>query len=157
QPASRSSRRKLYEPAIGRRLAILLAIIFAGVALLGATGVYLLAIRWLEYFRGLTYTNQFTLGMFMVHALVGVLLVVPFLSFGAIHLITARRRPNRVAVRLGITLFVTGILVVLSGLALIQLERLPQLPTGTQARYLVYTLHLLTPLAAVVLYVLHRR
>src|SRR5260370_9301802 len=95
--------------------------------------------------------------MFVVHVLMGVLLVVPFLFFGVIHLATARHRPNRVAVRLGIALFTTGILVVLTGLALIQLEKLPQLPTGTAARYLVYGLHVVTPLIAVVLYVMHRR
>src|SRR2546426_12472035 len=71
-----------YEPAIGPRLKILLAIIFAAVAVLGATGVYLLAITCLEKARGLTYTNQFTLWMFIVHVLLGVLLVVPFLIFG---------------------------------------------------------------------------
>jgi tetratricopeptide (TPR) repeat protein len=153
----RTARGRLYEPAIGTRLRILLAVIFASVALLGATGAYLLAIRWLEYFRELTYTNQFTLGMFMVHVLLGVFLIIPFLLFGMIHLATARRRPNRVAVRLGIALFTMGILVGLTGLALIQLEKLPQLPTGTSARYLVYTLHIVTPLLAVVLYVQHRR
>ena len=45
----------------------------------------------------------------------------------------------------------------MTGLALIQLEKLPQLPTGTVARTVVYLLHLVTPLVAVVLYVLHRR
>ncbi|MGH7171246.1 MAG: multiheme c-type cytochrome, partial [Gemmataceae bacterium] len=46
---------------------------------------------------------------------------------------------------------------VLSGLALIQLSGLPQLPTGSISRWVVYGLHVLLPVAAVVLYVLHRR
>jgi tetratricopeptide (TPR) repeat protein/uncharacterized membrane protein len=146
-----------YEPAIGPRLKILLAVIFAAVALLGATGVYLLAITCLEKARGLTYTNQFTLWMFIVHVLLGVLLVIPFLVFGFTHLASARHRRNRLAVRLGITLFISSIAVGLTGLALIQMEKLPQLPTGTMARSVVYALHLFTPLLAVVLYVLHRR
>ena len=59
------------------------------------------------------------------------LIVVPFLFFGFTHLATARRRPNRLAVRLGIALFTIGSIAALTGLALIQLEKLPQLPTGT--------------------------
>jgi tetratricopeptide (TPR) repeat protein len=157
RPQLRAARGHLYEPAIGPRLKVLLGVIFAGVALLGATGVYLLAITALEKVRSLTYTNQFTLWMFIVHVLLGVFLVVPFLVFGFTHLATARHRPNRVAVRLGLALFITGIVVGLSGLALIQLEKLPQLPTGTLARYGVYILHLVAPLVAVVFYVLHRR
>jgi tetratricopeptide (TPR) repeat protein len=136
---------------------VLLFAIFASAAFLGATGAYLTAIRLLEWSRGVTVTNQFTLGMFMAHVLVGVLLVLPFLYFGFSHLITARNRPNRVAVRLGITLFLTSIAVGMSGLALIQLERLPQLPTGTLARSVVYYLHVVAPFLAVALYVLHRR
>src|SRR5205807_8102875 len=70
---------------------------------------------------------------------------------------TARHRKNRRAVKLGLTLFVTGILVGLSGLALIQLVGLPQIPTGTLSRLVIYLLHVLAPLAAVALYILHRR
>jgi tetratricopeptide (TPR) repeat protein len=147
----------VYEPAIGPRLKILLAIIFASVAILGATGVYLLTITLLEKFRGQTYTNWFTLSMFIAHVVLGVLIVIPFLLFGFTHFATARRRPNRLAVRLGIALFTTGCIATLTGLALIQLEKLPQLPTGTTARIIVYLLHFVTPLVAVILYVLHRR
>ncbi len=157
QPKLLDRRKNVYEPAIGPRLKILLQFIFAGVALLGATGVYLVAIRLLEWARDQTYTNQFTLGMFLAHSVLGVLLVVPFLIFGLTHLTTARHRPNRVAVRLGISLFLTSIVVGVTGLALIQLEGMPQLPTGTAARAVTYVLHLVAPLVAVAFYVLHRR
>lgn len=157
KPKLRTARGQIYEPAIGPRLKILLFIIFGSVALLGATGVYLVAITLLERLRGQTYTNWFTLTMFIAHIGLGVLIVVPFLLFGFTHLVTARNRPNRIAVRLGIALFITSIIVGLTGLALIQLEKLPQLPTGSPSRLLVYTLHLIAPLLAVVFYVLHRR
>jgi tetratricopeptide (TPR) repeat protein len=157
RPVLRTRRGHIYEPAIGPRLKILLAIIFASVAILGATGVYLLTITLLEKFRGQTYTNWFTLSMFIAHVVLGVLIVVPFLFFGFSHLATARRRPNRLAVRLGIALFTMGSIATLTGLALIQLEKLPQLPTGSVARTVVYLLHLITPVIAVALYVLHRR
>src|SRR5262249_6680207 len=117
----------------------------------------LLAIRLLEAVRRATYTNAFTISVFMVHVVVGVLLVLPFLAFGTIHLATARTRKNRRAVRLGIILFSVSIVVGLSRLALIPLTGLPQLPTGTWSRNVAYYLHVLMPVAAVVLYVLHRQ
>jgi tetratricopeptide (TPR) repeat protein len=157
-PKLRDRKGRPYVPAVGPRLKVLLFVIFACVAVLGATGVYLLAIRVMEAVRyPQTYTNAFTIAIFMVHVVVGVLLVLPFLFFGTVHLVTARTRKNRRAVRLGIILFTVSIVVGLSGLALIQLTGLPQLPTGTVARNVAYYLHVVLPAAAVVVYVLHRQ
>src|SRR5207245_8829879 len=100
-----------YEPAVSPRLKVLLFFTFACVAVLGATGAYLVAIRVMEWAKNITYTNQFTLWMFLVHVVVGVILVVPFLFFGFSHYATARHRKNRLAVKLGLMLFGTGILV----------------------------------------------
>ena len=147
-----------YVPAIGPRLKVLLALIFASVAVLGATGAYLGAITFLNWYKSpQTYTSPFTLWMFIGHVGIGVAAILPFLVFGAYHFATARNRPNRVAVRLGLLLFTTGILVCLTGVALIQLEGMPQLPTGTVTRTIVYGLHIVLPLAAVWIYVMHRR
>jgi tetratricopeptide (TPR) repeat protein len=150
-------RGRMYEPALGPRLKILLFFIFAATAILGVTGIYLLSIDVLERLRQRTYTSQFTLQMFVIHLLVGLALIVPFLVFGCTHLLTARKRKNRLAVKLGISLFISGILVLVSGVALIQLSGFPQLPTGSAGRWIVYVLHAAAPVAAVVLYVLHRR
>ena len=160
RPQLKTRKGFVYEPAIGPRLKVLLFVIFGTVAILGATGAYLSAIRflnWMNQARGRDYTNYFTLGMFMTHEVVGVLIVVPFLFFGITHLATARKRPNRLAVRLGIVLFITGILVLMTGMALIQLPRLPQLPTEAWGRAIVLWLHIVTPILAVWIYVLHRR
>jgi tetratricopeptide (TPR) repeat protein len=124
---------------------------------LGATGAYLVTIRIVEWAKSITYTNQFTLWMFLVHVAVGVVLIAPFLVFGFSHYATARHRKNRLAVKLGLALFVTGIVVGISGLALIQLEGMPQIPTGTLSRSVAYFLHVLAPVAAVALYIMHRR
>jgi hypothetical protein len=76
------------------------------VSILGATGVYLVSIRLLEWLRSpRTYTTEFTLWMLFAHVLVGLILVAPFLIFGCVHLITARTRKNRRAVKLGIGVF----------------------------------------------------
>ena len=153
----RDAKGRPYEPAVSPRLKILLFFTFGCVSVLGATGAYLVAIRLMEWAKNNTYTNQFTLWMFLVHVTIGVILVAPFLVFGFSHYATARYRKNRLAVKLGLTLFVTGIIVGLSGLLLIQLEGLPQIPTGTLARSVIYFLHVLAPVAAVTLYILHRR
>jgi tetratricopeptide (TPR) repeat protein len=153
----RDRKGRVYTPAVGPRLKYLLFAIFAAVAILGATGIYLLAIDLLELFRKQTYQTMFSMWMFLVHILVGVVIVVPFLIFGFVHLATARHRPNRVAVRLGIILFVTSIIVGLTGIALIQLEGMPQLPVGSLSRNLMLVLHTLIPVVAVWIYVLHRR
>jgi tetratricopeptide (TPR) repeat protein len=158
KPVLRDRKGRVYQSAIGPRLKPLLYLAFIGFALLGATGVYLSAIRVLEWWRaGKTYTNPFTLGMFMVHVVIGAALVAPFLVFGFAHWLSARKRTNRRAIRLGIILFISGILVCLSGLALIQLQELPQLPTGTMARNVTLILHVALPIVAVALYVLHRK
>src|SRR5919108_4864682 len=146
-----------YEPAVSPRLKVLLFLVFLATALLGLSGVYLLAIDVLEWCRGQTYVNQFYLWMFLAHVAVGVVIALPFLFFGISHYLSARHRKNRRAVRLGVGLFLSGILVVLTGLALVQLEGLPQLPTGSITRWVVWGLHVLVPGLAVFLYIQHRR
>jgi tetratricopeptide (TPR) repeat protein len=147
-----------YVPAIGPRLRVLLLVVFGLFAFLAATGVYLAAVTLLNWARSPnSYTTPFSLWVFLAHVVVGVLGTAPFLAFGGYHWLTARKRPNRVAVRLGALLFAAGGLVTASGFALIQLEGLPQLPTGTLSRSAAYWLHVVVPAAAVWLYVKHRR
>jgi hypothetical protein len=143
--------RPVYVPALGPVLRGMLFIIFAGFALLGATGGYMLAVRLADL------PTQFSLLMVFVHVLVGLVLIVPFLAFGMAHLITARNRPNRVAVRLGIFVFLFGIVVCVTGVLLVQLDGMPQLPTTGIAHGTVLWLHIVVPVLAVAVYVMHRR
>jgi tetratricopeptide (TPR) repeat protein len=149
---------KPYIPAIGPRLRILLYLVFAGFAFLAATGIYLLVISAMNRVNtNQLYTTGFTFWMLFLHIAVGILGVVPFVVFGVTHLWSARKRDNRVAVRLGVILFLLGVVVVVSGLALIQIDQFPQLPTGTVSRIAVYLAHLLVPIACVFAYIAHRR
>jgi tetratricopeptide (TPR) repeat protein len=151
--------RPMYVPALGPVLRSMLFVIFAGFAVLGATGGYLLAIRVTEIVqrRQDTLHTQFSLWMTLVHVLFGIVLIVPFLIFGISHLVTARNRPNRVAVRLGVFVFLFGIIVCVTGVLLVHLEGMPQLPTDTIAYWTVFLLHVIVPVLAVGAYVLHRR
>ncbi len=147
-----------YTPAIGPKLRVLLLVVFGLFAFLGATGIYLAAVTLLNYAQSpVSYTTPFALWVFLAHTVIGVLGTVPFVAFGAYHWFTARTRSNRVAVRLGILLFFAGLLVCLTGFALVQLEGLPQLPTGTIGRSVVYWLHIVLPAGAVWAYIAHRR
>ncbi|MDY3556666.1 multiheme c-type cytochrome [Gemmata sp. JC717] len=147
-----------YQPAIGPKLRVLLLVVFGTFAFLGATGVYLAAVSVLNYVRApQSYTTPFGLWVFLAHIAVGVLGTFPFVAFGAYHWVTARKRENRVAVRLGVLLFALGLLVCVSGFALVQLDGLPQLPTGSASRAVAYWLHIALPAGAVWAYVAHRR
>src|SRR5581483_4198265 len=147
-----------YVPAIGPRLRVLLYVVFAGFAFLGATGIYLVVITLMNRVNtDQLYTTPFTFWMLIAHIAVGVVGVAPFLVFGLAHWWTARKRSNRVAVRLGVILFLLGIVIIVSGFALIQIEGLPQLPTGSISRNVSYFAHLLIPVAAIFAYIAHRR
>jgi tetratricopeptide (TPR) repeat protein len=147
-----------YVPALGPFLRVLLWMIFGGVAILGATGAYLLVITTLNQLDpDHLYTTPFTFWMIIGHTVLGVVGMIPFILFGMWHLLTAYKRSNRAAVRLGILLFALGLIVGVSGLALIQLEGLPQLPTGSLSRNIVYFAHVLVPILAIWAYVAHRR
>src|SRR5260370_27780863 len=91
RPVLKDRRGRVYEPAIGPRLKIYLAFIFAGVALLGATGIYLFALSALNFTTGRNYTSYFSLCMVFVHTYGGVLFVLPFIIFGLVHYSTARQ------------------------------------------------------------------
>jgi tetratricopeptide (TPR) repeat protein len=147
-----------YIPAIGPTLRLLLYGVFVGFALLGATGAYLLMISILNrLFPDHLFTTPFTFLMLVFHVGLGVLGAIPVVVFGLWHWWTARCRQNRAAIRWGLLLFACGLVVIGTGVALIQVEQLPQLPTGTWARWIVYVLHIAVPILCVCVYVFHRK
>lgn len=156
-PAPPRRPRFVYVPALGPVLRVQLYFIFALVALLGATGFYLLSIRVFEVVRHETLQTVTSIWMLLAHVVAGIVLTIPFLVFCVTHLITAWNRPNRVAVRLGLAVFLLGLLGGATGFLLIRLEGLPQLTTETARWWVVYGLHVAAPVLAVLAYVQHRR
>lgn len=137
----------------------LLSLVLATLSLLTANSAYLSGVRgleWLSRIRGAErlYQNQFYLWMVLVHLLVGVLLIIPFVAFGVRHLILARRHHNRKAVLLGYAFFSTGLIVLLTGLLLVR-TGLADLKHPL-ARSTVFWLHVVAPVVAGVLYAWHR-
>jgi len=139
---------------MGPRLHALLWVVFVLFAVLGANSAYLSAITFLEWFRGELYQNYFYQIMFLGHLVLGVLLLLPFLVFAFLHLRLAIGRKNRRAVKVGYALLLISILLLLSGFALMRVEGFEI--RDPRARSWLYWTHVITPLLAVWLYVLHR-
>jgi tetratricopeptide (TPR) repeat protein len=146
--------RRKYVPAVGPRLRVLLFVIFGIVACLGANAAYLASVTALEWFHQKTYQSFFYQYMFLAHLVLGLLLIVPFIVFGLVHMWAAKDRRNRRAVRIGYALLGVATLVLVTGVLLMRVGGLNlQQPA---ARQVVYWLHVGLPLMALWLYWLHR-
>ncbi|MEM8680049.1 MAG: multiheme c-type cytochrome [Planctomycetota bacterium] len=139
----------------GPKLRWLLRLVFLLFAALGVNAVYLLAVRVLEVSTGRTYQNLFYLQMFLLHLVLGVLLVVPAVWFALAHMRNTYNRRNRRAVWAGYFLFGSLLALLISGLVLTRIEGVLELNHPT-ARAIAYWVHLLAPLIVVWLYILHR-
>ena len=149
--------RKKYVRAVGPRLRWVLYAIFALFAVLGANSVYLSAITFLEWLQkdpNTTYQNYFYMVMFGLHLVLGLVFVVPVIVFGIIHIKNAHDRPNRRAVRVGYALFAASLVLLFTGVALMRFDFFSI--KNPNARSVLYWAHVLAPLAAIWLYVLHR-
>jgi tetratricopeptide (TPR) repeat protein len=146
--------RKKYVRAVGPRLRILLQVVFGLFALLSANSLYLISITGLERAKGASYQGYFYQFMFLGHLAMGLLLILPFLIFGVIHIRNTWNRPNRRAVLVGYALFVAGLVLLISGVLLARFGVLEL--KNPKARSGAYWAHILSPLAVVWLYVLHR-
>src|SRR5262249_11757918 len=116
---------------------------------------FLFSITALEWITRQTYQDYMYLCMFALHIALGLVLIVPYVAFGLIHMITSWNRKNKRAIRIGYALLIAGLVVLLTGLVLMRVEGVlcVRHPAG---RMTVYWLHVLVPLAAGWLYWLHR-
>src|SRR4051812_2591345 len=108
--------RKKYVRAVGPRLKILLAVGLGVASLLGANSLYLLGIRVLGAVKGVPYQNFFYQYMFLMHLLLGLLLVLPVIIFGIAHIKNSYNRPNKRAVRVGYMLFAAALVLLFTGI-----------------------------------------
>ena len=141
-------------PVIGPRLRIVLRWVLACCGLLGVNSAYLLAVKGGEALGGHSYQGTFYLWMFLGHLALGLLLIVPALTFAGLHLRNAYRRPNRRAVRAGLGILAAMLVVFVSGLLLTRYSFLDF--RSPSVRTLAYWTHVISPLLGVWLFVLHR-
>ena len=151
---SGTAARKKYVPVIGPNLRKLLIVVFALFALLVVNSVYLTVVT----VAGVQYQNWFYQYMFLFHLVMGLALIVPVIVFGLMHMRNAWNRPNRRAIRAGYGLLVTALLLFISGIVLTRVDlfgvRLELNHPGS--RSVAYWLHVLTPVLAIWLFILHR-
>ncbi|MDE3266539.1 MAG: tetratricopeptide repeat protein [Acidobacteriota bacterium] len=129
--------------------------VFGLFALLAVNSFYLSGVRVAEAATGETYQNWFYISMFLLHLAVGALFVLPVIWFGLAHMRNARTRPNRRAVKVGYALFGTALVLLFSGIVLTRIEGVITVNDPT-VRGVAYWLHVLAPLVAAWLFVLHR-
>src|SRR5947199_9257025 len=94
-----------YVPAVGPRLRKLLFAVFALFALLAVNSVSLGTITWFEWQSGKTLQDCFYQLMFLLHLVLGMIIIVPAIDFGTLHLRNAWPHPIRPSVRCGLLLF----------------------------------------------------
>ena len=135
-----------------RKLLLTVLVLFA---LLVVNSVYLGAITYREWLTGESLEDAVYLSMFLGHLLLGLVITIPVLVYGAMHLRRAIGRPNRLAVRLGLVLFGCVILLLATGFGLTRGIPLVEL-RDPALRSAAYWAHIATPLLIVWLFVLHR-
>ena len=159
---SQPAPRRPYLRAVGPRLRLLLLALIGITAVLTANGLYLASITFLEWSRGnpgQTYQSWFYMVMFGVHLGLGLLMTLPVLVFGLLHLRNARGRPNRRAVAVGYALLLATLAVLITGLLLMRVDLFQFKNLGLKdprLRSVAYWAHVTTPLLVAWLYVLHR-
>ncbi|MFK8112687.1 MAG: tetratricopeptide repeat protein [Rubripirellula sp.] len=136
------------------RLRIVLYVVLILFGTLAANGLYLTAITWLQHFTGQVYETHFYQLMFLAHLGLGLLLILPVVIFGFLHMWRSRNRRNRRAVKIGYALLTISLLILVSGILLTRVGSFAIVDPAT--RNAVYWMHLLAPLAAIWLYWLHR-
>ena len=135
-----------------RKLLLVVLVLFA---ILVVDSVYLGAVTFLQWLDDVNLEDVVYQSAFLVHLALGFVIVVPAIVYAILHLRRAFHQPNRLAVRLGLTLFATVLLLLGSGIALTRGVPLVELRHPV-AREVAYWLHIATPLLVGWLFVLHR-
>ena len=148
------SARKPVKRSVTPRLRRVLYVVLGLFSLLLANGLYLSGVTWLQYFTGRIYESHFYQLMFLSHLGLGLLLIVPVIGFGLVHMWRAKDRRNRRAVKIGYALFAAAIVILVSGVLLMRIGGFAVVNPTT--RNLIYWAHFLTPAGVIWLYWLHR-
>ena len=146
--------------AVGPRLRAVLWVAVAVLVPLLANSLYLVGVRAADAARAAGYAsfdplNWFVPWMLLGHVALGLLATAPLVAFGVVHMVTARGRANRRAVRAGYATFAAALGLLVTGFLLCRVEGVIDLahPLG---RAVVYGLHVGLPVACGVLYWRHR-
>ena len=153
-----SSRRGPKGPVVTPRLRIWLRIVLALFGLLAIDSIYLSGVDIVAWWTGEPQEDQAYLWAILIHLVLGLLLLVPFVIYGAKHAWRGRYRPNRRAVAVGWGLLWVGVALLVTGLLLVRVE-VGGIRLGIdqpEIRTILFWVHALSPLVAIWLFILHR-
>ena len=141
--------------AIGPKLRKVLVFIFILFALLFINSSYLSIITLTEWLSGKSLQDQTYLYMFLLHLILGLILIIPLLIYGLIHIGNTKYRRNKRAIKAGYALYVFALLLLVTGLLLTRGASFIEI-NNIQARRIVYWLHVILPVATIWLFIMHR-
>ena len=143
-----------FKPAVGPKLKRLLNLVFGLFALLSVNAAYLASVT----IAGAKYQNWFYMLMFLTHLVLGIILILPVIVFGFIHMRNTRNRRNRRAIKVGYALFIMANIIFISGIVLTRVDLFGYRFEVNQplARATAYWFHVVCPLLAIWLFILHR-
>ena len=141
--------------AVGPKLKIVLALVFFLFALLVINSLYLSIISFAEWLTNKSLQDRTYLYMFLIHLVLGLILVIPFIVYGLIHMGNTRHRRNKRAIKAGYALFMFSVLLLVSGLLLTRGVPLIEVK-NMQFRQITYWLHVILPFVVIWIFVMHR-
>ena len=156
--SSMSPRRGPKGPVVTRKLRIWLRIVLGLFGLLAIDSIYLSGVDIVAWWTGEPQEDQAYLWAILLHLVLGLLLLIPFVIYGAMHAWRGRFRPNRRAVAVGWGLLWVGVALLVTGLLLVRVE-VGGIRFGIdqpQIRTVLFWIHALSPLVAIWLFILHR-
>ncbi|MBL9140891.1 MAG: hypothetical protein JNK53_03405, partial [Phycisphaerae bacterium] len=127
-------------------------------AVLTVNSTYLATVSLQQWASQRPQESQFYLWMFLVHLVLGLALVVPFVIFGVLHVRRGRLHPNTRAIAMGWVLLVGASTLLASGVLLMRVDigGVTLALRQTELRSVFYWVHVLTPILVVWAFVVHR-
>lgn len=138
------------------RLRVVLTCILMGFGIMVADSLYLLGLAFLDWRTGMDQETLFSIWAFLLHVVLGLLLILPIVIYGVGHMLRARHSPNRNARRVGYVLFSTALVLLVSGVLLLRIEGVPNPFDSGDARDTAWWIHVIAPLVVIWLFVAHR-
>ncbi len=154
-PGGGSPPKRCFVEPVGPRLRILLVIVLGLFALLGINSVYLASVTFAEWVTDQVFQNFFYIIMFGAHLVMGLLIILPVIVFGFVHMFRAKSLPNKRAARVGYLLLAASLILLVTGIVLTRIEGILDVRNPI-VRQTSYWLHIAMPVAIVWLFILHR-
>ena len=105
--------------AVTPRLRRILRWVLIGFGLMVIDSLYLLGVRWLDWLESGGSDTLLSIWAFLLHVILGLILVVPVIVYGVGHMRRARHSHNHNARRVGYVLFLAALVLLVSGVLLL--------------------------------------